>query len=239
MEKAGLYDKLQGELIVSCQAESESPLHGPEFMSAMAQAAFDGGAAGIRAEGAEDLRAIKSRLDLPLVGIIKKHGYGTEVYITPSVNEVEELIRIGVDVVAFDATDRPRPRDSSLNEIIELIGREEAISMADVSNYREGIRAAKIGVDMVATTLAGYTNYTAEMSGPQLKLVERLAADIDIPVIAEGKIRKPETARRAVELGAHAVVVGSAITRPHEITRTFVSEIRSKKSREKKIGHDS
>lgn len=225
--KEKLHNDLKGELIVSCQAEANSPFHGPEFMTAMAKSAEQGGAGGIRAEGIDDLQAIKRNVDLPLIGIIKTHEYDTEIYITPTLREVEKLVDANVDIIAFDATDRTRPSDSDLNSLIGPIKSNRKISMADVSTYEEGIRAQEVGADIVATTLAGYTPYTSDRHGPQIELVERLAADLDIPVIAEGRIRKPDKAREAIEAGAHAVVVGSAITRPHKITSSFVSRIKS------------
>lgn len=225
--KEKLHNDLKGELIVSCQAEANSPLHGPEFMTAMAMSAEQGGAGGIRAEGIEDLQAIKRNVDLPLIGIIKTQEYDTEIYITPTLREVEKLVEANVDIIAFDATERTRPGDSDLNSLIGSIKSNGKISMADVSTYEEGIRAEEVGADIVATTLAGYTPYTSDKHGPQIELIERLAADLNIPVIAEGRIRKPDKAREAIEAGAHAVVVGSAITRPHKITRSFVSRIKS------------
>lgn len=225
--KEKLYNDLKGELVVSCQAEINSPLHGPKFMTAMAKAAAQGGAGGIRAEGINDLQAIKRNVDLPLIGIIKTNEYDTEIYITPTLREVEKLVDANVDIIAFDATDRTRPRDSDLNSLIGSIESNGKISMADVSTYEEGVRAEEVGADIVATTLAGYTPYTSDRRGPQIELNERLAAHLDIPVIAEGRIRKPDKAREAIEAGAHAVVVGSAITRPHKITSSFVSRIKS------------
>ncbi|SIS96179.1 N-acetylmannosamine-6-phosphate 2-epimerase [Salimicrobium salexigens] len=218
-------DNLKGQLIVSCQALEEEPLHGSETMGKMAKAAREGGARGIRANGVEDIRAIKKEVDLPLIGIIKRVIGESEVFITPTFEEIEKLVREGCDIIAFDATDRMRPDGKSFEEFFTLIKEAfpEQLFMADVSTVEEGLQAEKMGVDLIATTLVGYTPYT-EGHEP-LDVLKGLTAKASVPVIAEGNYNTEDKARRAVEAGAHAVVVGSAITRPQLITRKFAEAL--------------
>ena len=212
-----------GRLIVSCQARRDNPLHGPVHMGAMALAARDGGAAAIRANGPEDIRAVKAA-GLPVIGINKVFG-DYPVYITPNFAAARAIVEAGADVVAMDCT--PRPRDGEAPQV--LIGRirEElgAEVFADVSTFEEGIAAADWGATYVATTLSGYTDDTQPRPNePDLALLEKLASRLSIPVVAEGRFNTPEHVRRGFEAGAHAVVVGTMITNPREITRRFVTE---------------
>lgn len=222
---SSLLEKLEGNLVVSCQASDDSPLHGPVMMSAMARAAEIGGAAGIRAEGVSDIREISKNVDLPIIGIIKNTNYNSEVYITPTFEEVDKLLSLEIDVVAFDATERERPYNISVEEICDYLAAKEVLSMADISSLREAKRAASFGADIIATTLSGYTGDKNNNHGPDLDLVKKVADSVNKTVFVEGRIRYPEQARRALELGAHSVVVGSAITRPRLITESFVKEI--------------
>jgi|SRR5699024_9123429 len=209
------------KLIVSCQALEDEPLHSSYIMSKMALAAYQGGASGIRANSVADIQAIKKEVDLPIIGIIKKDYDDSEVRITPTIKEVQDLYEEGVDIIAFDATDRIRPQsetfDTFIGEIKERFPEQKV--MADVAAVQEAIQAEKLGVDIVATTLVGYTADTK--GNDPLQTLEAILQSIDIPVIAEGNIDTPTKAKRALELGASAVVVGSAITRPQEITKKF------------------
>jgi len=221
--------KLQGGLIVSCQAEERSPFNSPSLLAAFAEAAERGGAVGIRARDPENVRAIKARVRLPVIGITKGQYPNGEVLITPRREDVARLIEAGADIVAMDVTRRRRPDGVFAVELLEQLKAQFSIPIvADVSIVDEGIAAAEHGADLVATTLSGYTSYTRrehsldEEPGPDLELVQRLAEAIRVPVIAEGRYWRPEQARRAIELGAWAVVVGTAITRPTEMTRRFV-----------------
>lgn len=208
-------------LIVSCQALEDEPLHSSYIMSKMALAAFQGGASGIRANSVVDIQSIKKEVDLPIIGIIKQDYDDSEVRITPTIKEVQDLYEEGVDVIAFDATDRVRPHketfDTFISEVKERFPRQKF--MADVSTVQEAIHAEKNGVDLVATTLVGYTADTA--GDTPLQTLEAILQSTDIPVIAEGNIDTPEKAKQALTLGASAVVVGSAITRPKSITEKF------------------
>lgn len=212
-------------LIVSCQARADNPLHGPQFMAAMALAVQQGGASGIRANGAEDIRAIRAVTNLPIIGINKRWMEGYEVYITPDFAAAKEVADAGADVIALDATARPRPRES-LAELIGLIHTELGKPVfADVSTLEEGLSAAQMGADFVATTLSGYTPYSPKTGGPDFDLIQQLVAGVGVPVIAEGRFWRPEEVAKAFDLGASAVVVGTAVTNPREITRRFIQGV--------------
>jgi len=214
---------LEGGLIVSCQAERHEPLHGAAIMAAMAVAAAEGGAVGIRANGPEDIRAIRQAVGLPIIGIFKVDLAEYELRITPRLPDALRVAQAGADIIALDATARPRPDFDSLADFILAVrGQTGCPVMADISTFEEGVAAAQAGADLVGTTLAGYTPYSRQEAGPDLALVERLAGELDLPVIAEGKIATPAQARQALDLGAFAVVVGGAISRPQWITRQFV-----------------
>ncbi|MBS4219020.1 N-acetylmannosamine-6-phosphate 2-epimerase [Bacillus sp. FJAT-49711] len=227
MNKEEFFKKIKGQLIVSCQALPGEPLHGPQFMSKMAMAAKEGGAVSIRANGVEDIKAIKSLTQLPVIGLIKRHYPGCPVYITPSKKEIQDLIDAKADIIALDATNQERPNLESLEEIVQYI-RENSncLIMGDISTFEEGMAAEKAGVDMVSTTLSSYTSYTKDRVVPDFPLIEALVQNSLIPVIAEGNIATPMEAAKALELGAHAVVVGTAITRPQIITKQFFEVVR-------------
>lgn len=216
-------------LVVSCQALAHEPLHGSHHMAAMARAAKEGGALGIRANSPQDIRAIREAVDLPIIGLWKKDYEGFDVFITPTVDEALAVRDAGADVVAIDATNRPRPDGCTLEETIRSLKEEGIVVMADVSTFDEGVRAAELGADYVSTTLAGYTAYTKGAQLPDLGLVRRLARSVRIPVVAEGGISTPDEARKALEHGASFVVVGSAITRPQLITAGFARAMTERK----------
>lgn len=211
-------------LIVSVQAEDGFPLNTPEHLAAIAGSAVIGGASAIRASLPDNIRAIRQAVDVPIIGIFKKDYLGSEVRITPTLTEVEAVVAAGADIVALDATARPRPHGQSLEDLIRVSRATFRLPlMADVSTFEEGVTAARLGADVVATTLSGYTAYSPQQPGPDVALVRRLAAVLDVPVVAEGRISSPADVRAALEAGAHAVVVGSMITRPHLITRHFLT----------------
>ena len=212
---------VKGKLIVSCQALEDEPLHGAEVMAKMALAAQMGGAAAIRANGPADIRAIKTAVDLPLIGLYKRGSSG--VYITPTFEAAAEIAEAGADVIALDCTDRPRPDGVGVGELLERIRRELRLpAFADVSTLEEAQGAAAAGAAMTAPTLSGYTENSPALESPNFDLLARMIAELPIPVIAEGRVHTPAQARRALDLGAWAVVVGSAITRPRTITARFV-----------------
>lgn len=219
---------IKGGLIVSCQALEDEPLHSSYIMMRMAKAALEGGAIAIRANSPEDCKEIKNNVNLPMISIYKR-VYGTSnVYITPTINEVKELLAINPEIIAVDVTRRERPDGKSLEEFLKEI-REvyDGLVLADISNLEEGIRAEKIGFDMVSTTLSGYTDYTLNRPKPDIELIKSLRDSIKIPIIAEGNIDTPENAMKCLEAGAWAVVVGGAITRPQLITKKFVEYIKN------------
>ena len=215
---------VKGKLIVSCQALEDEPLHGAEVMAKMALAAKIGGAAAIRANGPADIRAIKQMVDLPMIGLYKQGDSG--VYITPTFAAAAEIAEAGADIIALDCTNRPRPDGLPVCELIDRIHRElKRPTFADVSTLSEAQAAAAAGVAMAAPTLSGYTENSPAQDGPDFDLLASMIETLPIPVIAEGRIHTPEQARRALELGAWAVVVGSAITRPRTITARFIQAL--------------
>lgn len=211
-------------LVVSCQARADNPLHGPQFMGAMALAARDGGAVAIRANGPEDIAAVKAA-GLPVIGIHKVFSEAYPVYITPDFAAAEAIVAAGAEIVALDCT--LRARDGESPDILVRRIRDElgAEVFADISTLDEGLAAADWGATYVATTLSGYTEATQpKPETPDLKLVEQLAARLSIPVVAEGRYNSPELVRQGFEAGAHAIVVGTMITNPREITKAFVRQ---------------
>jgi N-acylglucosamine-6-phosphate 2-epimerase len=218
---------LDGGLVVSCQARDGSPLRGPAFMAPMAHAAVLGGAVGIRADGPDDITAIRAAVSVPILGIYKVKLSPDSLFITPSADAVRAVVRAGSRLVALDGTGRPRPGGQTLEEVIETVHEEGACALADVSTEEEGRRAVAAGADAVGTTLSGYTAYSPRQDGPDLTLVERLAHSLTVPVFAEGRIATPEEARLALHAGASFVVVGTAITDPIAITRQFVEHIQA------------
>jgi len=221
---------LKHEVIVSCQALPEEPLHSSFIMGRMAYAAYLGGARGIRANSVEDIREIKKTVDLPIIGIIKKVYEGCDVFITPTLAEVDALYKEGVDIIALDATNRIRPDGMNILEEFPIIRSKypKQLFMADCSTYEEVKTAVELGFDFVGTTLSGYTSYTKERKLPDLELIERIVNDFDTPVIAEGGISTPEELKAVFDKGVFCAVVGSAITRPMEITKRFISAVKGK-----------
>ncbi|MBW4081503.1 N-acetylmannosamine-6-phosphate 2-epimerase [Paenibacillus sp. S150] len=213
-------------LVVSCQALQDEPLYGSHHMVAMAMAAKEAGAAGIRAGGLADIKAIKEAAGLPLIGLVKIQHENSEVYITPTLEDALAIHAAGADIVAVDGTGRLRPDGRTLAETIAGLKRAGAAVMADIATFEEGMLAAEWGADYVSTTLCGYTRETAGTPLPNLDLLERLAAVLDIPVVAEGGISEPRQAADALRLGAAFVVVGSAITRPQWIAARYVQAMR-------------
>jgi N-acylglucosamine-6-phosphate 2-epimerase len=217
----------KGALVVSCQARADNPLHGPVHMSAMAQAAQAGGAGGIRANGEADVAAIRAVTRLPIIGIAKVWDDRFPVYITPGFEQAAQIAKAGADIVGLDATPRPRdgePVERLIGRIRTELGKEV---FADIATLEEGRAAHAGGAAYVATTLSGYTEETAsrKTEGPDLELLSALVAEIPAPIVAEGRFDAPDLVAEAFRRGAHAVVVGTAITNPREITRNFVRAI--------------
>lgn len=217
-----MLEKLRGKLIVSCQALPEEPLHSSFIMGRMAVAAKQGGAAGIRAQSVEDINEISKVVDLPIIGIIKKVYPDSPIHITASRKEVEDLLTTKCEIIALDATPRPRPNGYKLEDLLKLIHDNGRIAMADCSTYEECIEADKMGFDIVSTTLFGYTPYSVKLTGPDFETTKKIVENVKAFVIAEGKINTPEDLKKVYEYcKVDSAVVGTAITRPQDITKTF------------------
>jgi N-acylglucosamine-6-phosphate 2-epimerase len=219
-------ERVRGKLIVSCQALAHEPLHGAEIMARMAVAAMQGGAAAIRANSPADIAAIRKSVDLPVIGLFKDDIEGYPVYITPTLRHALAVAEAGADVIAIDATARPRPEPGTLADFIARIHLQTGLPiLADIATLEEGVAAVEAGADLVSTTMSGYTADSPAQRDPDLELVANLSRAVGVPVLAEGRYRTPEQASNALAVGALAVVVGGAITRPQEITRHFVEEL--------------
>lgn len=218
-------EKLEGKLIASCQAPAGDPFCNPEIIARIAQAALAGGAAAIRANGPENVRAIRQITDAPIVGIQKILMADGGPLITPSLEAAHDLVRAGADIIALDATARGQHHGAL--DRIRKIKKELCVPVfADISITEEAVAAAQAGADFVLSTLRGYTSETAHVAQFQPSFIEELAQTCPVPVIAEGRIHTPHDAGRAIAAGAFAVVVGTAITRPAEIARRFSEVIR-------------
>ena len=229
MDLPALIDCLHTGLIVSCQALPDEPLFGAGHMAAMARAAVSAGAVAIRANSPVDIAAIRSAVAVPIIGLFKEDLPGFDVRITPTLEHALQVAAAGADMIAIDATQRPHPA-GKVEELMHQIQLHIGLPvLADISTLEEGLAAAACGAGFVSTTLSGYTAYSPDLPGPDFELLEQLVAALrpqKVPVIAEGRIATPEQAVRALALGAHAVVVGSAITRPQWITARFMDAIR-------------
>ena len=216
---------LKGKIVVSAQAMPNEPFYDEKCIFAMMQSAINGGAQGLRVAGSRDVKIAKS-FKVPVIGLTKPNklpeNWKNVVYITPTLKEVQELLDAGADIIAFDGTSRPRPDGCDLKQIIDLIHSNNKLAMADTSSLEDGINAEIFGADIISTTLAGYTKETENTdTTPDFNLLEKLVKTVKKPVFLEGRVWYPEEVKKAFKLGAHSVVIGSAITRPHLITKRF------------------
>lgn len=227
-------ESLRGKLIVSCQALPEEPLHSSYIMGRMAVAAKMGGAAGIRANTKEDIRQIQEETRLPIIGIVKRDYEGSRVYITPTMKEIKELMEVKPEIIAMDATGALRPGDKSLEAFFREVKAEYPVQlfMADCSTVEEAVYADRLGFDFIGTTMVGYTPQSAglRIENNDFEIIRSILAQVKHPVIAEGNINTPQKARRVIDLGCYSVVVGSIITRPQLITKSFADALREEKS---------
>lgn len=230
MNLTELLNSIRHSIVVSCQALPDEPLYCEEMslMPFMAEAAKRAGCKCIRTSSVRDVIGIKEKTGLPVIGLIKRQIEGYDSYITPTMKEIDELVAAESDVIALDCTMRTRGDGKTINEFLSEIREKypDIALMADISTLEEGINAWKCGVNIVGTTLSGYTPYSPKVDGPDFKLVEGLVRELPIPVIAEGKVHYPDQARQMLDIGAHAVVVGGAITRPLEIAQRFYQAVK-------------
>lgn len=236
MTKQEIFKVLKDNLIVSCQALPGEPLYVEEesIMYLMARAAKQAGACAIRTNSTRDVIAIKKETGLPVIGLIKRKYEGYENYISPTMQEIDQLMEAKADIVAADFTFVKRGDGLMAGEYLKSIKKKypDIILMADISTYEEGVNAWECGADLVGTTMSGYTKTSPHQEEPDYELVRRLSEKLPIPVIGEGRIHTPEQAKQILDCGAHAVVVGGAITRPLEIAQRFVKEISARKGKE-------
>lgn len=220
-----IIDALAGRLIVSAQAYPGEPMRDPRTMAQVAASAVRGGAAAVRVQGIADIHAVRSAVEVPVIGLWKDGDTG--VYITPTFQHAYAVALAGAHVVALDGTRRQRPDGFTLAQTIDrLHGETNAVIMADCGSLDDALAASDAGADLVGTTLAGYTDERPTTDGPDLELLQVMGqADIGVPIIAEGRIHTPAQATAAIEAGAHAVVVGTAITHPTTITSWFVNAV--------------
>lgn len=213
----------KGRLIVSCQADPGDPMDDLDTITRMAKSVLQGGAAGLRADGRQAVKAFREITNIPIIGMVKAKDSNGEVYITPNFVAAQSVSAAGADIVALDCTHRrlseAEPWPGMIQRIQAELGKPV---LADIASIEDGIAAQEAGADAVATTLYGYTAETAGIRQVSWPLLQSLVENLKIPVIAEGHLQQPEDVRKALDLGAHAVLVGSAITRPATITARFV-----------------
>lgn len=216
---------LKGKLIVSCQALPHEPLHSSFIMGRMALAAQEGGAKGIRANTREDIAEIQRQVDLPIIGIVKRDYADSKVYITPTMQEIDELMAVKPAIIAVDATMALRPEGKTLDQFFQEIRAKypEQLLMADCSTVEEAVHADELGFDFIGTTLVGYTEQSRQLKieADDFAVLREILAKVRQPVIAEGNVDTPAKLKRVIELGAYCAVVGSIITRPQLITKRF------------------
>ncbi len=226
IERSNLLKGMKGGLIVSCQVQQDDPVYSEEFVVKMAKAAQWAGAAGIRANSPEQIKLIKENVDLPLIGLYKIWHDDTDVFITPTLEAAKQVWEAGAEIIALDCTEQITHEGRPAYELLPIVKKEipQALIFADVSNYNEAERAIELGADIVGPTLYGYTEATKNIDSPDLREFARMCRDFGDKafMIMEGHVYTPEDAIKCLYLGADAVVVGSAITRPHLIAKRFV-----------------
>lgn len=223
LNKKSTLSQLNHGLIISCQPRLKSALDHPRFVAALATVAEQQGAAGVRIRGVRDIRAVARAVNIPIIGLEKIIDPDSDVYITPTIESVRRVYRAGAQIIAMDATERPRPKSQCLANIIDAAQENlDALLMADVATLKQGVAAARLGFDIVGTTLCGYTEETRHCLAPAFELAAQLVREVDIPVILEGRVQEPDHVRKAFDLGVYAVVVGTAITDFEWLARRFI-----------------
>ncbi|MDB9436917.1 N-acetylmannosamine-6-phosphate 2-epimerase [Dolichospermum lemmermannii CS-548] len=213
-------------LIVSCQAPVNSPLHDPYIIAAMAQAAVNNGAVAVRIDTPSHIQAVREKVQVPIIGLWKQIITGCDVYITPQFHHAVAVAEAGADIIAIDATTRNRPGDEKLADIITLIHDQlNKPVMADVDTYEAAQLAVNAGADIVGTTLFSYTEETQDFSPPGWELLTKIVENLNTFVICEGGISSPQMAKKALDLGANAVVVGGAITGIDLLVKAYISTL--------------
>ena len=228
-KKKEILDSMKGGLVVSCQVQHDDPVYSMDFVVKMAKAAEWGGAVGIRANSPDQIAEIRKNVKLPIIGLYKIWHDDTDVFITPTLEAAKQVWEAGADIIALDCTSQITHEGKPAYELLPIVKKAipEAIIFADVSNYEEAKRAVELGADIVGPTLYGYTEETKDIEQPDLREFARMCRDFgdEVCMMMEGHVYTPEDAMKCLYLGAHSVVVGSAITRPHLITKRFVDLI--------------
>lgn len=225
-KKKAILESMKGGLIVSCQVQHDDPVYSMDFVVKMAKAAQWGGAVGIRTNSPDQISEIRKNVELPIIGLYKIWHDDTDVFITPTLEAAKQVWEAGAEIIALDCTAQVNHEGRPAYELLPIVKKEipEAVIFADVSNYEEAKRAVELGADIVGPTLYGYTAQTKDIEQPDLREFARMCRDFgdEVCMIMEGHVYTPEDAMKCIYLGAHSVVVGSAITRPHLITKRFV-----------------
>lgn len=224
LTKEQILSQIQNGLIASCQPVDNGAMDKPEIVAAMAAASVAGGAAGLRIEGIENLKAARKVVDVPIIGIVKRDLPDSPVRITPFLQDIDDLYNAGADIIAFDGTNRVRP--TTIEACVQRIKELGVMSMADCSNFAEGMYCQQLGVDLIGSTMSGYTGGETPKE-PDLQLVRDLVTN-GCRVMAEGRYNTPELAAVAIKNGAYAVTVGSALTRLEHIVGWFVEAIENR-----------
>ena len=229
MKSSDVLFKIKNGLIVSCQARVGWAMYGTEIMASFAKAAEEGGAVGIRATGPDNIKAIKEKINLPIIGINKVWTEGSDVYITPTYESAKEILDKGIEIIAIDATQRKRPGNETFEEIIFKIriNYPDVLIMGEISTIEEANNVKDLNIDLISTTLSGYTKESSEIKTVNLELISKIKNITDKPIICEGKVSSSKDAIDAFKAGAFSVVVGTSITRPEVITKRFVEDIKS------------
>lgn len=222
-----LISTFQGKLVISCQSPADSPLHQPEMIAAIAQACVNQGAVAVRIDSPAHIKAVRELMpNIPIIGLWKRVFPESDVYITPQLADAIAVVEAGADIVAIDATDRPRHGGETLAEIITGIHEQTGkLVMADLDNYDNAVLAAKAGADVLGTTLYGYTGETKTLQPPGFEFLEKLVKNFDLPIICEGGIATPAMMNQAFEIGANSVVVGTAITGVDLLAQKYIAAI--------------